>query len=130
MAHKSKLTIDTKEYELLSCSYHFHQHVNPHTNETTSEIFGGNIDLSVETRNGDKHIVELMLMTHKDNIEGKVEFFNQKGDELRTVTFKHASVISFGESFSLAGGGSGTQTFTVCAREIGVNGVTLSLLRE
>jgi ribosomal protein L1 len=130
MAHKSKLTIDSVAYELLSCSYHFHQHVNPHTNETTSEVFGGTIELSVETRNGDAHVVELMLLPHKDNIEGKIEFFNQKGEELRTIQFKHASVVSFGESFSLSGGGSGAQSFTVCAREIDINGKTLKLLRE
>jgi hypothetical protein len=52
-----------KKYEVLSLSYSFHQHVNPNTNETTSEVFGGNIDVSIETRNADAKIIELMVLT-------------------------------------------------------------------
>ena len=130
MAHKSELTIDSKKYEILSLSYSFHQHVNPNTNETTSEVFGGNIDVSIETRNADAKIIELMVLPHKDDVKGEIKLFNQKGEELRTIKFDHSAIINFSESFSLSGAGTGTQSFTICSRDLDVQGQKLKLLRE
>ena len=130
MAHKGTIKIDGKEFEVLHCSYSMHQHVNPHTNETTSEVFGGNIDVTIETRNADAKIIELMTLQHKDDIDGEIKFVNQKGEELRTIKFKHASVVNFSETFNLSGSGSGNQTFTNCSRELDIQGNVLKLLRE
>ena len=130
MAHKAEITIDSKKFEVLHCSYSLHQHVNPHTNETTSEVFGGNIDVTIETRNADAKIIELMVLPHKDDISGEIKFNNQKGEELRTIKFSHASVVNFSETFSLSGSGSGNQSFTICAKELDIQGQVLKLLRE
>jgi hypothetical protein len=130
MAHKGTIKIDGNDYEVLSCSYSMYQHVNPITNETTSEVFGGNIDVSIETRNADAKIIGLMTLQHKDDIEGEIKFVNQKSEELRTIKFKHAAVINFSESFSNAGGDTGIQNFTICARELDIQGNVLKLLRE
>ena len=130
MAHKSTLKIDGKEFEILNISYSFHQHVNPNTNETTSEVFGGNIDVSIETRIADAKIIELMVLPHKDDISGSVELKNQKGEELRTIKFAHSAIVNFSESFSLSGSGTGTQSFTICSRDMDVNGQKLKLQRE
>jgi Hemolysin coregulated protein Hcp (TssD) len=130
MAHKGTIKIDSKDFEVLHCSYSMHQHVNPHTNETTSEVFGGNIDVTIETRNADATIIELMTLQHKDDIDGEIKFSNQKGEELRTIKFKHSSIVNFSETFNLSGSGSGTQTFTICSRELDIQGKVLKLLRE
>ncbi|AXE16397.1 hypothetical protein DR864_00970 [Runella rosea] len=130
MAHKATIKIDGTEFEVLHCSYSFHQHVNPHTNETTSEVFGGNIDVTIETRNANAKIIELMTLQHKDDIDGEIKFVNQKGEELRTIKFNDASVVNFSETFNLAGAGTGTQTFTICSRDLDVNGQKLKLKRE
>lgn len=130
MAHKATLKIDGKEWEVLSCSYSFHQHVNPNTNETTSEVFGGNIDLSVETRNADSKLVELMLLPNKDDVSGTIEYKKQNGEELRTIKFEDSSVINYHEAFDLSGSGTGSQSFTICARTLDVNGQKLNLKRE
>ncbi|WP_149240865.1 type VI secretion system tube protein TssD [Dyadobacter sp. 32] len=130
MAHKAEITIDGKKFEVLHCSYSLHQHVNPHTNETTSEVFGGNIDVTIETRNADAKIIELMVLPHKDDISGEIKFNNQKGEELRTIKFNHASVVNFSETFSLSGSGSGNQSFTICSKELDIQGQILNLKRE
>lgn len=130
MAHKATIKIDGTEFEVLHCSYSFHQHVNPHTNETTSEVFGGNIDVTIETRNANAKIIELMTLQHKDDIDGEIKFINQKGEELRTIKFNDASVVNFSETFNLSGSGSGNQTFTICSRDMDVNGQKLKLKRE
>lgn len=135
MAHKATLEIDGVKFEVLNCSYSFHQHVNPHTNETTSEIFGGNIDFTVATRKGDKmgdnaKIIELMLLPHKDDVSGNAEFFNQKNESVRKITFKHGAVVNFSETFSLGGEHAGTQSFTITVRDLDVDGKTLVLNRE
>lgn len=130
MAHKATIKIDGKEFEVLHCSYSLHQHVNPNTNETTSEVFGGNIDVSIETRNADAKIIELMILPHKDDINGEIKFSNQKGEELRTIKFEHASVVNFSETFSLSGSGTGSQSFTICSRELDIQGQKLKLKRD
>ncbi|MCF0075096.1 hypothetical protein LZD49_31720 [Dyadobacter sp. CY261] len=135
MAHKATLEIDSTKFEVLHCSYSFHQHVNPHTNETTSEIFGGNIDLTVATRKDDKmgngtKIIELMLMPHHDSATGQIEFFNQKDESIRQIKFKDAAVVNFSETFSLSGDNAGTQSFTISARDLDINGQTLVLKRQ
>lgn len=130
MAHKATIKIDGKEFEVLHCSYSLHQHVNPNTNETTSEVFGGNIDVSIETRNADSKIIELMVLPHKDDIGGEIKFSNQKGEELRTIKFEHASVVNFSETFSLSGSGTGSQSFTICSRELDIQGQKLKLKRD
>ncbi|RDB03688.1 type VI secretion system tube protein TssD [Runella aurantiaca] len=130
MAHKATIKIDGKEFEVLHCSYSLHQHVNPNTNETTSEVFGGNIDVSIETRNADAKIIELMILPHKDDINGEIKFSNQKGEELRTIKFEHASVVNFSETFSLSGSGAGSQSFTICSRELDIQGQKLKLKRD
>ncbi|MCE7059239.1 type VI secretion system tube protein TssD [Dyadobacter sp. CY343] len=135
MAHKSTLEIDQKKYEVLHCSYSFHQQVNPLTNETTSEIFGGNIDVTVATRKGDKagdnaKIIELMLLPHHDSIKGNLEFFDQKGQSVRKIEFTDSAVVNFSETFSLGGDNAGTQSFTIAARYLNVDGQKLILKRD
>ncbi|MEO6282967.1 MAG: type VI secretion system tube protein TssD [Dyadobacter sp.] len=135
MAHKATLKIDNVNFEVLHCSYSFHQHVNPHTNETTSEIFGGNIDLTVATRKDDtmgngNTIIKLMLSPHHDSSEGMVEFFNQKGESIRQIGFKDAAVVNFTETFSLSGDNAGVQSFTISSRSLDINGTPLKLKRE
>lgn len=135
MAHKATLEIDSTKFEVLHCSYSFHQHVNPHTNETTSEIFGGNIDLTVATRKDDKmgngnKIIELMLLPHHDSAQGMVEFFNQKDESIRQIKFEDAAVVNFSETFSLSGDNAGTQSFTISSRSLDINGNKLILKRE
>ena len=125
---RHKLTIDDKNYEIKSFSYSLHQHVNPDTNETTSQVYGGNLDVSVEVRKADVHIVELMLLAHKDDIKGTMEFFNNKGENMRKIEFSDASVVSFSESIN--NDSYGTQTFTICARTLNIDGKPLELKRE
>lgn len=135
MAHKAILEIDGVKFEVLNCSYSFHQHVNPHTNETTSEIFGGNIDFTVATRKGDQmgdnaKIIDLMLLPHKDDVSGNAEFFNQKGESVRKIEFSHGAVVNFSESFSLGGEHAGIQNFTITCRDMKVGDYKLVLNRE
>lgn len=135
MAHKSKLKLDGSDFEVLHCSYSLHQHVNPHTNETTSEIFGGNIDVTVATRKDDQmgsnsKAIELMLLPHKDDVKGQLEFFDQKNESIRKIEFSDAAVVNFSETFALSGDNAGTQSFTIAARTMDINGQKLVLKRD
>ncbi len=125
---RHKLTIDGKPYEVKSFSYNLLQHINPDTNETTSQVYGGTLDVSVEVRKADTHIVELMLLAHKDDIKGTLEFFNNKGENMRKIDFTDASVVSFSESIN--NDSFGTQSFTICARTLDIDGKKLELKRE
>lgn len=135
MAHKATLEIDGANYEVLHCSYSFHQQINPHTNETTSEIFGGNIDVTVATRKGDKmgdnaKIIGLMLLPHFDSAKGKLEFKDQKDERVRLIEFSDSAIVNFSETFTLSGDNAGTQSFTIAARTLKIGDHELVLKRE
>ncbi|RYF46044.1 MAG: hypothetical protein EOO39_50320 [Cytophagaceae bacterium] len=117
------LTIDAKEYNLLSFSYGFSKQIGM-DGKTASRVMGGDISVAVQTLKGDDKILGLILAQNKNDIKGTITVTGPEG-EIRTIEFEYASISSFNESFS---GGQGMQSFTITAGKIRAQTKEFSLI--
>jgi hypothetical protein len=106
----SWLKIDGKDYTLLSVSYGFSKQIGL-DGKTASRVMGGDISVAIQTLKADATILKLVLAQNKNDIKGEV-YINGSEGQIRKMTFEHASISSFNESFS---GGQGMQSFTITA---------------
>lgn len=99
MAFKSKFTVDGKDFNVLSCTYHLYQETDP-TGRPSSVTRGGKITVTVESTD-DTSIFDWMTNSF-DRKDGSVKFFKRDSESaiMKQVDFKEAYLVGFEESFS------------------------------
>jgi hypothetical protein len=98
MSFKAVLKVDGKEYPVLSCSYNLNRMVD-HTGRPSSEVMGGEINISVES--GDEAEWFEWMVDQWAKKDGTIEFYDRDEEAvMRTLTFTTAYLTSLAESFN------------------------------
>jgi hypothetical protein len=99
MAFKATLKMLSKEFDVISMSYAFNRDVDV-KGRPASRVYGGNINLTVESTE-DTSIIESMLNSKHKPFNGTITFFKDDEDaKLKELAFENSYIISFNESFS------------------------------
>ncbi len=99
MAFKAKLTIDNKDYDVLSCSYAFNRNTD-HKGKPVSDTSGGTVSLALESTE-ETALLESMLNTPEKPLAATIDF--QQSDStasLKKIELKESFIIAYSESFS------------------------------
>jgi len=98
MSFKAILTIDSKEYPVLGCSYNLNRMVD-HTGRPSSEVMGGEINLMVEA--GDESEWFEWMVDQWKTKDGTIAFYDRDEETTkRTLTFTTAYITALSESFN------------------------------
>jgi hypothetical protein len=99
MAFKSKFTVDGKEFNVLSCSYHLYQETDV-TGRPSSVTRGGKITVTVESTD-DTSLFAWMTNSY-DRKGGSVKFFKRDSESaiMKQVDFEEAYLVGFEETFT------------------------------
>lgn len=119
MSFKGSLAIGGKTYDVLTCSYGFRRDVD-FKGRPSSGIYGGTIDLSIESTS-DTSLLETMVNSPHKMLSGTITF--KKTDEdakLKEISFENAYIVAYSESVSEFGGDSMQYQITISAQTIKV----------
>jgi hypothetical protein len=99
MAFKSKFTVDGKDFNILSCTYHLYQETDA-TGRPSSVTRGGKITVTLESTD-DTSLFQWMCQSW-DRKSGSVKFFKRDSESaiMKQVDFEEAYLVGFEESFS------------------------------
>ena len=98
MSFKATLDIDGKTFDILDCSYSFHQDVDESTGRVTSGVKGGIVSFYVISTDDDTFI-SWMLDPHALK-DGKITFYKSNQDsKMREINFTQAACVHFSETF-------------------------------
>lgn len=117
MAFKARLNMAGKEYDVLSCNYTLNRDVD-HKGRPSSGVYGGTIDLEVESTE-DTSIIETMVNNQFKPVSGKVLI--KKPDEdakMKEVTFDDAYIVKYSEGINIIGTDPMKLRFTISARKL------------
>jgi hypothetical protein len=120
MAFKTKLSFESKEYDVLDCDYSFNRDVDL-KGRPSSNVYGGSIFITVESTD-DTTILAQMVNQFKPNT-GTVTFF--KGEEeakMKELKWENGHIIDYNESLDVVGREPMKISFAVAAEKISVEG--------
>lgn len=116
MAFKAKLELDGKTFNVLNCSFSFHQNVDP-TGRPSSDVRGGMIHVSIESTE-DTSLFEFVTDPHGFK-DGKITFFKRDQDsKMKELEFKQAACVEYSETFDAVSSTPMSTHFTISAREV------------
>ena len=121
MSFKATLKMGSKEFDVITCNYALHREVDG-KGRPASVVYGGTIDLTVESTD-DTSIIESMVNNQHKPIDGTVTF--KKSDEdakLKELSFEKGYVVKFAESFDTINSQAMLINFTISAQTLKIGG--------
>jgi hypothetical protein len=99
MAFNSKFTVDGKDFNVLSCTYHLYQETDA-TGRPSSVTRGGKITVTIEST--DDTTLFAWMTNSYDRKNGSVKFFKRDSESaiMKQVDFEEAYLVGFEETFS------------------------------
>ena len=99
MAFKAKFSVDGKDFNVLSCSYHLFQETDV-TGRPSSVTRGGKVTVTLEST--DDTSLFTWMTDSWDRKSGNVKFFKRDSESaiMKQVDFEEAYLVSFEETFS------------------------------
>ncbi len=126
MSFLAKFIIDGKDYNVLECTYAFHQPSDT-TGKPTGRPLGGNITLKVESR-GDTDLLHWMT-SHSQTKEGFITFFKRDAMSRQLeIHFSKAFCIDYVEHFNALSETPMQIKVNISAQELKVGDVTFENL--
>jgi len=120
MSFKAYLNLDGKDYRVLKCDYEFTQKVDA-IGKPTSINYGGRIDITVESTDSD--VLPNWMMDNFDRKGGTITYKKVDSDaKLKEVKFEDGYCVKYRESFDAYNEETMTESFTVSARVIKIQG--------
>ena len=101
MAHKAKLEIDGKKYQVIKCDYEIEQPVDKDTGIPTAAPKGGKIDITIVSLDDDDLLFHKWMLNKVEQKDGKLVFEVVDRGEFspKTVKFKDSYCIKMKETF-------------------------------
>jgi hypothetical protein len=124
MAFKSKFTVDGKDFNVLSCSYHLYQETDA-TGRPSSVTRGGKITVTLEST--DDTTLFAWMTNSFDRKDGSVKFFKRDSESaiMKQVDFTEAYLVGFDEVFSHNTDMPMVLTITLSAKKITIGSAFL-----
>ncbi|PTS94628.1 type VI secretion system needle protein Hcp [Pedobacter sp. HMWF019] len=117
MAFKTRVTLGSKEYDVLQCSYSLNRDVDA-KGRPSSGVYGGTIHLEVESTE-DTSVIESMVNNQYKAFAGTIVF--KKGEEdakMKELHFEDAYIIQYNEGIAVNDNTPMTLSFVISARKL------------
>ncbi|SDP96199.1 hypothetical protein SAMN05428975_4178 [Mucilaginibacter sp. OK268] len=117
MAFKARITIGSKEFDVLQCSFSLNRDVDA-KGRPSSGVYGGTIQVEVESTE-DTSVIESMVNNQYKPLSGKITF--KKSDEdakMKELSFEEGYLIQYNEGISITGNNPMTLSFVISARKL------------
>lgn len=123
MAVRARLTLDQiEDQRVTDFSYSFDRDIDA-SGRPSGIIRGGTIAIKIESSKS-AFLSTWMTLAQGKTKEGQIEIMDDTDDEkpIKTIKFKDAYIVNYGESFSWQGGENMMESFQISAREIEIEG--------
>ena len=117
MAFKARITIGSKEFDVLQCSFSLNRDVDA-KGRPSSGVYGGTIQVEVGSTE-DTSVIESMVNNQYKPLSGKITF--KKSDEdakMKELSFEEGYLIQYNEGISITGNNPMTLSFVISARKL------------
>lgn len=122
MAFNARLDLeDLKDVRVIDFSYNFNRDID-NSGRPSGALRGGTIQITIESTKSAFLPVWITSQTKKK--DGKIKIMDEGKEEssLKTIEFKEAYIVDYGENFSWQGGENMMETFVLSAKEITIDG--------
>ena len=123
MAVRARLTLDKiDDSRVIDFSYSFNRDIDA-SGRPSGAVRGGTVQMTIESTKS-AFLPTWMVLGQGKTKEGQIEIMDDTDDEkpIKTIKFKDAYIVEYGENFSWQGGENMMETFVVSARELTVEG--------
>jgi hypothetical protein len=123
MAVNARLSLDKiNEVRVIDFSYNFNRDIDA-SGRPSGSVRGGTVNVTIESTKS-AFLPEWMTVGSGKAKSGKIVIHSDENEKqsIKTIEFKDAFIINYGESFSWQGGENMMETFTISAHELSVEG--------
>lgn len=123
MAVRARLSLDKiSDARVIDFSYSFNRDIDA-SGRPSGMVRGGTVQITIESTKS-AFLPTWMVAAQGKTKEGKIEVSEDTDDSstMKTIEFKDAYIIEYGENFSWQGGENMMESFVVSAREIVIDG--------
>lgn len=123
MAVRARLNLDKiSDTRVIDFSYSFNRDIDA-SGRPSGVVRGGTVQMTIESTKS-AFLPTWMTLGQGKTKEGQIEIMDDTDDEkpIKTIKFKDAYIVEYGENFSWQGGENMMETFTISAREITIEG--------
>lgn len=117
MAFKTRLTLGSKEFDVLQCSFSLNRDVDA-KGRPSSGVYGGTIHIEIESTE-DTSVIESMVNNQYKPQAGTITF--KKGEEdakMKELSFEDGYIIQYNEGIAVNDNTPMTLSFVVSARKL------------
>ncbi|PUZ25421.1 type VI secretion system needle protein Hcp [Chitinophaga parva] len=117
MAFKARITLGSKEYDVLQASFSLNRDVDA-KGRPSSGVYGGTIHVEVESTE-DTSVIESMVNSQFKPFSGKITFKKSEEDaKMKELTFSDSYIIQYNEGINIVGKNPMTLSFVISARSL------------
>ena len=123
MAVRARLDLDKlSDVRVIDFSYSFNRDIDA-SGRPSGIVRGGTLQMTIESTKS-AFLPTWMTLAQGKTKEGQIEIMDDTDDEkpIKTIKFKDAYIVEYGENFSWQGGENMMQTFVISCREITIEG--------
>ncbi|MGD1892152.1 MAG: type VI secretion system tube protein TssD [Cyclobacteriaceae bacterium] len=123
MAVRARLNLDKiEDTRVIDFSYSFNRDIDA-SGRPSGGVRGGTLQMTIESTKS-AFLPTWMTLSQGKTKEGQIEIMDDTDDEkpIKTIIFKDAYIVEYGENFSWQGGENMMETFVVSCREITIEG--------
>lgn len=123
MAVRARLNLDKlNDVRVIDFSYNFNRDIDA-SGRPSGVVRGGTVQMTIESTKS-AFLPTWMTLAQGKTKEGQIEIMDDTDDQkpIKTVKFKDAYIVEYGENFSWQGGENMMETFVLSAREITIEG--------
>ena len=124
MSFRATLTINGKEFDVLSSNYEFARNTDP-KGMPSSSVLGGRIRVTIESTE-DTSVLEAMLNSPFKPVEGSITYKKTEEDaKMKDILFYNAYIVYYSETLDVNNNVPMTIEITLSAEEIFVGSAIL-----
>lgn len=123
MAVRARLNLDKlQDVRVIDFSYSFNRDIDA-SGRPSGIVRGGTVQMTIESTKS-AFLPTWMTLAQGKTKEGQIEIMDDTDDEkpIKTIKFKDAYIVEYGENFSWQGGENMMETFVISCREITIEG--------
>ncbi|WKN41297.1 type VI secretion system tube protein TssD [Tunicatimonas pelagia] len=123
MAVRARLDLDKlNDVRVIDFSYSFSRDIDA-SGRPSGIVRGGTLQMTIESTKS-AFLPTWMTLAQGKTKEGQIEIMDDTDDEkpIKTIKFKDAYIVEYGENFSWQGGENMMETFVISCREITIEG--------
>jgi hypothetical protein len=123
MAVRARLELDSlQDVRVIDFSYSFNRDIDA-SGRPSGIVRGGTVQMTIESTKS-AFLPTWMTLGQGKMKDGQIEIMDDTDDEkpIKTIKFKDAYIVEYGENFSWQGGENMMETFVISCREITIEG--------